>query len=98
MIGLAEPPYSRADEPEERGGIFGVVEEVGEVEGQEGEVVGGVDAGIDFPQEPFVVVEYPLPETGIVGQLISPVVARPQYRSLRGVDLIALVELPLQIR
>lgn len=98
MIGLAEPPYARADEPEEGGRVLGVVEEVGKVEGEEGEVVGGVDAGVDLPQEPFVVVEYPLPQTGIVGQLISSVVARPQYGSLRGVDLIALVELSLQIR
>lgn len=33
MIGLAQPPEAGADKPEERGGVFGVVEEVGEVEG-----------------------------------------------------------------
>lgn len=57
MIRLAEPPDPRADEPEEGGGIFGVVEEVGEIEREEGEVVAGVDAGVDPPQEPFVIVE-----------------------------------------
>ena len=97
MIGLAEPAYPRADEPEEGGWIFGVVEEVCEIESQEREVVGGVDGGVDLPQEPFIVVEYPLPHTEIVWQLISPVVGRSQYGSLRRMDLIALVDLPLQI-
>ncbi len=53
--------------------VFRAVEEVGKVEGEEGEIVGCVDTWIDVSQEPFVVIHYPLPDCRIWGKGIAVV-------------------------
>lgn len=73
VIDRAEAADAGADEPEEGRGVFRVVEEIGQVEGEEGEVVGCVDAGIDVPQEPFVEVLYALPESRVWGEAVAVV-------------------------
>lgn len=62
VICLAHTADSGPNKPEERGEVFGVVEKVSEIEGQQGEVIGGIDAGIDVPQEPMVVVDDSFPQ------------------------------------
>ena len=47
MICMTETSDASSNEPQKRGGVFGIVEEVREIEGQEGEVVGCVDAWIN---------------------------------------------------
>ena len=49
MICLAEASYPCTDKPEEWRGVFRVVEEVGEVESEKGEVVCRVHAGVYIP-------------------------------------------------
>lgn len=53
---------ARADEPEEWAVIFGRVEQIREVECQQGEVISRIHAWIYLPQKPLVHVEDPLPE------------------------------------
>ena len=60
MICFGQTANTSADQPEEGGGIFGVIEEVGEVENQERKIIDGVNARIHTPQKPFVAVKDPL--------------------------------------
>lgn len=53
--------------------VFRAVEEVGKVEGEEGEIVGCVDTWIDVSQEPFIIIHYPLPDCRIWGKGIAVV-------------------------
>lgn len=66
MVCFGKAADTSADQPEEGGGIFGVVEEVGEVENQEREVIGGIYAWIHIPQEPFVAVKDSLAGRGVM--------------------------------
>lgn len=76
VVGGAETADAGADEPEEGGGVFCVVEEVSEVEGEDGEVVCGVDGGVDVAEEPLVVVEETLADCWIMREVIAWVVSR----------------------
>lgn len=62
VICLAHTADAGPNKPEEGGEVFGVVEKVSEIEGQQGEVIGGIDAGVDVPQEPFIVVDDSFPQ------------------------------------
>ncbi len=97
MVGFAQTADACGDEPEEGRVVLGAVEEVGEVESQEGEVVCCVDAGVDVPQEPFVVVHQPLFDGSVRWQPVA-VVAGTQERCLRDMDVVALVQLALEVR
>ena len=90
MVCSTETTDSGVDHPEEWRRVFGVVEEVGKVEGEEGEVVGCVHAGVDFPQKPLVVVENSLADSRIREESIS-VVIRAENGSLRSMDIVAFV-------
>ena len=74
MICIAEASYPRANKPEEWRGVFGVVEKVGEIESDEGEVVCRVHAGVYIPQEPLVVVHYSSPYRCIIWKSIAVIV------------------------
>ena len=97
MICCAETADSGAYQPEERRGVFCVVEEVSEVEGEEGKVVGCVYAGVDLPQKPLVVVEDSLADCCVGGKSIS-IVAGAENGGLRSVDIVAFVKFPFKIR
>lgn len=99
MVGLAESPYARADYPHEGRMVLCAVEEVGHVEDEQGEVVCGIDARVYIPQEPLVVVHQPLLERRARLQAVSCTgIAWSQEVRVRGVDIVALVELALQPR
>ena len=66
MICFGEAADTSADQPEEGGGIFCVIEEVGEVEYKEREIIGGVYTRINIPQEPFVAVKDSLADRGVM--------------------------------
>lgn len=93
VVRAGHPAHARPDHPQEGVVVFGVVEEVGQVEGQQGEVVGGVDARVDVPQEPPVVVQ----------DLVPPGRVRRQggvggaQQGAGRIHLVALVELPLEV-
>lgn len=76
--------------------MFCIIEKVGQVESEEGEIVGGVYARVDVPEEPFVAVEYSLPDGSIVGEGIA-VVGGAKDCGLRCVYIVAFVELAFQI-
>lgn len=57
VVGLVEAAHADVDEKVEGRVVVGLVEEVGEVEGERGEVVGGVDGGVYLAQELLEVVE-----------------------------------------
>ena len=77
--------------------VFCAVEEVCHVEDEQGEVVGCVDRGVDVPEKPLVVVHQPLLDGCACSQALSvAVVARAEQVCMGGVDVVALVEFPLQ--
>lgn len=47
MICMTETSDAGSNEPQKGRGVFGIVEEVGEIEGKEGEVIGCVDAWVN---------------------------------------------------
>ncbi len=96
MVCFAQAADSSRDEPEEGRRVSCIVEKVGEAKSEEGEIVGGVYAGVDVPQEPFVAVEYSLPDGSIVGEGIA-VVGGAKDCGLRCVYIVAFVELAFQI-
>ena len=96
MICLTESAYACAYEPEKGRRVPRIIKEVGKIESKKGEVVGSVDAGIYASEEPLVVVEYPLSNGSIMGKGVS-VVVWTEYSCLRCVDVVALVELALEI-
>lgn len=73
-----------------------MVEEIGKIKGKEGEIEGRVHARVDVPQEPFVVVHESLSNRRVRRKRIS-IVAWTENRRLRHVDIVALVELSLEI-
>lgn len=79
--------------------VFGAVEEIGHVEDNQREVVGGVDRGIDIAQEPLVVVQPSLLETRARAEAVSgATVPASEQVGVGGVDVVALVELALEPR
>lgn len=74
--------------------VLGAVKQVGQIEGQESEVVGGIDTGVNVPQEPVVVVHEPVAPGGIGRQ---GRVGGAQ-EGARGIGLVGIVELALQVR
>lgn len=97
IVCFGEAADTSADQPEEGRGIFCVIEEVGEVESQEGEVIGSIYARVYIPQEPFVAVKNPLADRGVRWQRVS-VVTRAKNGGLRDMDIVALVQLSFDIR
>lgn len=96
MVCGVEPAHASADQAEERGREACAVKEVEEVKGQQGEIVGGIDAGVHFPQEPFVVVQQPLPYRGVRGQILVPESWTKDVGAC-GMYIVALVQLPLDV-
>lgn len=80
VVGGAQTADAGADEPEEGGGVFGVVEEVGEVEGEDGEVVCGVNGGVDVAEEPLVVVVETLADCWVGREVVAWVITRTAAR------------------
>lgn len=74
--------------------IFAVVEEVGEVECYEGEVVRCIDAGVYVLEKPAVIVHETLFDGGLGRQ--SCVTGTKE--SSWCIDVVAFVELALQVR
>ena len=60
VICLVESTHSRSNQPEERRRVFGIIEQVTETKSEDGKIVGGVYARVYVPQEPLVVMQYPL--------------------------------------
>lgn len=79
--------------------VFRPIEEVCHVEDYHGEVVRRVHARVYVPQKPLVVMQEALFHACARPRSIPvPVVPRSEKICMRGVDIIALVELPLQPR
>ena len=79
--------------------VLGGVEQIGHIEDYQREVVGGIDARVYVPQEPLVVKHQSLFYASSCSEAISfPVVTRSQYVRVRGMYIVALVQLPLQPR
>lgn len=104
MVSRPEPPDARADEPQERRRILGIVEEIGQIERQDRKVVRRVHGRVHIPEKPLVVVQQSLPQRGIRRKVVARMVSRSttttthKQRGLRrSVDIIALVEFALQI-
>lgn len=47
MICMAKTSNAGSNKPQKGRRVFGIVEEVGEIEGQEGEVIGCIDAWVN---------------------------------------------------
>ena len=99
VISLAETTDPSPDQPEERRRVFGVVEKVGEVECQKGEIIRCVHAWVYLPQKPFVVPDQSLPDRRVRCKLVSPIIWAHLYdrRLSCTVDLEALIQFPLQV-
>ena len=94
VVCLTETSNASANQPEEGRRVFGVIEEIGQVEGQEGEIIGGIYAGVNISKKPLVEIQYPLSYRRIMRESI-PIVRWSYYCGLRCVDIIAFVELAL---
>lgn len=79
----------------------GAVEEVGELEGEDKEVVRSVDVGVQFPEEPLVQPEGLLAYTTVCWISVYTIrAATKQAGGLgmrRGVDLVTLVQSALEV-
>lgn len=93
VVGHVHAAHARPDEPQQRVVVLGPVEEVGEVEGDDGEAAGGVDGRVDVAQEPAVAPHEALRERG-VGRQAGVVGAEQGAGRL---DLVALVEAALEV-
>lgn len=93
VVGAIHSSYAGADQPHERAVVLGPVKQVGEVEGQDGKAVAGVDAGIYVANEPLVVVEDALLDGRIGGH--ARVVCAEQGPGR--LNLVRLVELALEV-
>lgn len=47
MVCMTETSDAGSNEPQKGGGVFGIVEKICEIEGQEGEVIGCIDAWVN---------------------------------------------------
>lgn len=94
VVDAIHPPHSRADQPHQRVVVFRPVEQVCQVERYHREAIPGVDARVDIPYEPLVVMQDPLLRRR--ARRHARVVRAQQCP--RGLDLVRLVQLPLQVR